>query len=107
MYRLQYSETQIAQALGVTLNSLHRFMNKRANRELRERCCQERMLANIAGADGGELEFVVKNKSEKEFNDTIIYAISEGLIEMDEFTQKQQPSPLLPAPQSIDTNPRQ
>ena len=32
----------------------------------------------IAGADGGELEFVVKNKSEKALIDTIISAISEG-----------------------------
>lgn len=163
MYRLQYSETQIAQALGITINSLYRFLKKREHRQLRERCHQERMLANIAvrnalfmkaigqpykegkpeiirdgivvqkgepaqspipgdinaikwwqanldkeqfkntqqtqlaGANGGELEFIVKNKSEKELIDTIISALSEGLIEMQHLTQKQQP-PLLPSP---------
>jgi hypothetical protein len=148
MYRLQYSENEIAQALGVTLNSLGRFMNKSANRLLRERCRQERMLANIAvrnalfmkaigtpykegkpeiikdgitiqkgepaqapvpgdinaikwwqvnldkdtfkniqqtqlsGPGGGDLEFIVRNKSEKELIDTIVSAITEGLVEI-------------------------
>jgi hypothetical protein len=148
MYRLQYSEEQISLALGVTINSLRRFLNRAANRPLRERCRQERMLANIAvrnalfmkalgtpykegkpeivrdgvvaqkgeaaqapvpgdinaikwwqanldkdqfkniqqtqltGASGGELEFTIKNKSEKELIDIIITAITEGLIEL-------------------------
>ncbi len=167
MYRLQYSEAQIAQALGITVNSLYRFLNKRENRPLRERCHQERMLANIAvrnalfmkaigqpykegkpeivrdgvvvqkgepaqapvpgdinaikwwqanldkeqfknvqqtqiaGANGGELEFIVKNKSEKELIDTIVSAISEGLVEMQLLEQKQA-TPLLSSPESID-----
>lgn len=148
MYRLQYSEDQIALALGITINSLHRFLNKAANRPLRERCRQERMLANIAvrnalfmkaigtaykegkteivrdgvvaqkgepaqasvpgdinaikwwqanldkdqfkniqqtqltNSTGGELEFIVRNKSEKELIDIIISAITEGVIEL-------------------------
>ena len=148
MYRLQYSEEQIALALGVTINSLHRFLNRRANRPLRERCRQGRMLANIAirnalfmkaigtpykegkpeiikdgvvmqkgepaqaaipgdinaikwwqanldkdqfkniqqtqltGASGGELEFTIKNKSEKELMEIIVEAITDGLIEI-------------------------
>jgi hypothetical protein len=48
MYRLQYSEENIALALGISVKSLERFMKKAQNRLLRERCRQERMLANIA-----------------------------------------------------------
>ncbi len=43
----------------------------------------------IAGPNGGELEFVVKNKSEKELVDTIVSAISEGLIEFNISKQSQ------------------
>lgn len=148
MYRLQYSEVQISEALGVTVKSLQRFMKRAQNRLLRERCRQERVLANIAvrnalflkaigtpmregkpdvyrdgvlvekgipaqapipgdinaikwwqvnldrevfknvqqtqltGPGGGELEFIVKNKSEKELIDTIVSAITEGLIDL-------------------------
>lgn len=164
MYRLQYSETQIAQALGITLNSLHRFLNKAPNRQLRERCYQERVLANIAvrnslflkaigtpykegkpeiiengkliqkgepaqapipgdinaikwwqanldkeqfknvqqtqltNSTGGDLEFIVKNKSEKELMELIVSALAEGLIDIQE--QQKLPLQQLPSPDS-------
>lgn len=162
MYRLQYSEENIALALGVTVNSLQRFMNNKKNVLLRERCRQERMLANIAvrnslfmkavgtpykegkpeiwregvlvqkgepaqapvpgdinairwwqenldkdqfkrvqqmqlaNSSGGDLEFTIKNKSEKELLDIIVSAITEGIVELQSLLPSQQAS--LPVP---------
>ena len=160
MYRLQYSDDQIAQALGVTTKSLQSFLKRAANSLLRERCHQERILANVAvrnalflkaigqnykegkptiiengnvvqkgepaqapipgdinaiklwlynndaeqyknvqqtqlsGPQGGDLEFIVRNKSEKELIETIVSAITEGFIDI------QLPALQLPAPES-------
>lgn len=48
MYRLNYSFEDIATAFGVHVEALRRFVGKKDNADLKEKCEREKILANVA-----------------------------------------------------------